>query len=140
MSKYCCLHFCRNRLGLMLAQEYFKGQWSSINSKLHFLWVCVTNMQYRVVTTWCAIKYPWCFTSYSLSNCCCLHFCRIRLGLMNILRVKGQALIPNCNFLWVCMTNVNHRVVSYLVRHQVSVVFFFSLIRVLFVSFLVELR
>ena len=30
LSRYCFLHFCRNKFGLMLAQGYFKGQRSSI--------------------------------------------------------------------------------------------------------------
>ena len=30
LSRCCCLHFCRNKFGLMLAQGYFKGQRSSI--------------------------------------------------------------------------------------------------------------
>ena len=34
LSRCCCLHFCRNKFGLMLAQEYFKGQRSSIIHKL----------------------------------------------------------------------------------------------------------
>ena len=41
LSKYWCLHFCRNKFGLLLAQEYLKGQRSSIIHKLqHFM-----NMQ-----------------------------------------------------------------------------------------------
>ena len=34
LSRYCCLHFCRNKFGLILAQGYFKGQRSSIIHKL----------------------------------------------------------------------------------------------------------
>ena len=30
LSSCCCLHFCRNKFGLMLARRYFKGQRSSI--------------------------------------------------------------------------------------------------------------
>ena len=30
LSRCCCLHFCRNKFGLMLVQGYFKGQRSSI--------------------------------------------------------------------------------------------------------------
>ena len=35
-SRYCCLRFCRNKFGLILAQGYFKGQSSSIIHKLQF--------------------------------------------------------------------------------------------------------
>ena len=39
LSRCCCLHFCRNKLGLMLAQGYFKGQRSSI---IHILQLFMT--------------------------------------------------------------------------------------------------
>ena len=41
LSRCCCLHFCRNKFGLMLVQGYFKGQRSRINRKLQlFLTLC----------------------------------------------------------------------------------------------------
>ena len=40
LSRCCCLHFCRNKLGLMLAQGYFKGQRSSI---IHILQLVMTS-------------------------------------------------------------------------------------------------
>ena len=39
LSRCCCLHFCRNKFGLMLAQGYFKGQKSSI---IHILQLFMT--------------------------------------------------------------------------------------------------
>ena len=39
LSRCCCLHFCRNNFGLMLAQGYFKGQRSSI---IHILQLSMT--------------------------------------------------------------------------------------------------
>ena len=39
LSRCCCLHFCRNKLGLMLVQGYFKGQRSSI---IHILQLFMT--------------------------------------------------------------------------------------------------
>ena len=39
LSRCCCLHFCRNKFGLMLAQGYFKGQSSSI---IHILQLFTT--------------------------------------------------------------------------------------------------
>ena len=39
LSRCCCLHFCRNKFGLMLAQSYFKGQRSSI---IHILQLFMT--------------------------------------------------------------------------------------------------
>ena len=41
LSRCCCLHVCRNKFGLMLAQGYFKGQRSSIIYKLQlFMTLC----------------------------------------------------------------------------------------------------
>ena len=57
LSRCCCLHFCRNKFGLMLAQGYFKGQ--ALFTYCNFLWLCVI-CNHQVVTTRCAIKYPWC--------------------------------------------------------------------------------
>ena len=54
------------------------------------------------------------FTSFSLFKCCCLHSVEISLGscrCRDILRVKGQGLITNCNFLRLCVI-YNHRVVT----------------------------
>ena len=34
LSRYCCLHFCRNKFGLLLVRGYFKGQRSRIYHKL----------------------------------------------------------------------------------------------------------
>ena len=39
LSRCCCLHFCRNKFGLILAQGYFKGQRSSI---IHILQLFMT--------------------------------------------------------------------------------------------------
>ena len=39
LSRCCCLHICRNKFGLMLAQGYFKGQRSSI---IHILQIFMT--------------------------------------------------------------------------------------------------
>ena len=54
------------------------------------------------------------FTSFSLSRYCCLHSVEISLGSFwrrDILRVKGQALFTNCNFLRLCVT-CNHWVAT----------------------------
>ena len=44
LSRCCCLNFCRNKFGLMLAQGYFKGQRSSIFHILH-LFMTLCDMQ-----------------------------------------------------------------------------------------------
>ena len=43
-SRYRCLHFCRNKFGLILAQGYFTGQRSSIIHKLQ-LFMTPCDMQ-----------------------------------------------------------------------------------------------
>ena len=44
LSRCCCLHFCRNKFGLILAQGYFTGQRSSIIHKLQ-LFMTLRDMQ-----------------------------------------------------------------------------------------------
>ena len=44
LSRYCCLRFCRNKFGLILAQRYVKGQRSSIIHKLQ-LFMTLCDMQ-----------------------------------------------------------------------------------------------
>ena len=44
LCKYCCLHFCRNKFGLILAQGYFTGQRSNIIHKLQ-LFMTLYDMQ-----------------------------------------------------------------------------------------------
>ena len=44
LSRCCCLHFCRNKFGLMLAQGYFKGKRSS-NIHILQLFMTLCDMQ-----------------------------------------------------------------------------------------------
>ena len=106
LSRCCCLHFCRDKIRLMLAQGYFKGQRSSIVLKLQ-LFMTLCDMQSSSVNYSMHHQVPMVSTSFSLSKWYCLHFCRNKFGAGIFLRVKGQGLIANCNFLWIC----NHRVV-----------------------------
>ena len=101
LSRYCCLHFCRNKFGLILAQGYFSGQRSSIIHKLHdSVWYAVvewplfdapssthgvfTSLVYLSAVAYISVE-------ISLGSCWC----------RDILRVKGQGFITNCNFLWL---------------------------------------
>ena len=97
LSRYCCLHFCRNKFGLILAQGYFKGQRSSIIHKLQlFMTLCAwCDMQllsdHYLMRHQVPAKYPWCPFFFSLSKCCCLHFCRNKFGLLLVRGYfKGQ--------------------------------------------------
>ena len=115
LSRYCCLHFCRNKFGLILAQGYFTGQRSSIIHKLQLFYDCVIRNCW-VTTIWCAIKYPWCLYFFSLSKCCCLHFCRNKFGLLLVREYfKGQRsrIYHKLQlFMTVWYAMINHRVVT----------------------------
>ena len=57
LSRRCCLHFCRNKFGLMLAQRYFKGQRSSIIHKLQ-LFMTLCDMQSSSGNYWMRHQVP----------------------------------------------------------------------------------
>ena len=69
----------------MLAQGYFKGQRSSIIHKLQ-LFMTLCDMQSSTMVKWQLLDAPLSthgvLTSFSLSKCCCLHFCRNKFGLL----------------------------------------------------------
>ena len=131
LSRCCCLHFCRNTFGLMLAQGYFKGQRPSFNHKSQ-LFMTLCDMQssggnysirhqipmvyllllvYLNAVAYISIEINWC------------SFWR-----RDILRVEGQALITNCNFLWLSVTNMQPLSGNYSVCHRVPMVFLFLLV------------
>ena len=102
LSRYCCLHFCRNKCGLILEQGYFTGQRSSIIHKLQlFMTLCDMQllsghylMRHQVPTVF--------FTSLVYLSAVAYISVEISLGSCwfgDILRVKGQGFITNCNFL-----------------------------------------
>ena len=71
------------------------------------------------------------FTSFSLSQYCCLHFWKNKFGSMlaqGFLRVKGQAQITKCYFMWVDAINTQSLSGHYLMRQQVSMVFSLHLV------------
>ena len=128
LSRYCCLHFCRNKFGLILAQGYFTGQRSSIIHKLQlFMTLCDMQslsghylMRYQVPTV-----------SLLLSlKCCCLHFCRSKFGLLLVQGYfKGQ-ISRIYHKLQLCMTlcDMQSSRGNYSMRHQVPMVFLLLLI------------
>ena len=114
LSWYCCLRFCRNKFGLILAQGYFKGQRSSIIHKFQlFITLCDMQslsghylMRHQVPTG--------VFTSLVYLSAVAYNSVEISLGscwYRDILRVKDQGFITNCNFLWLCEI-WNHQVVT----------------------------
>ena len=78
------------------------------------------------------------FTSFSLSQYCCLHFWKNKFGSMlaqGFLRVKSQAKITKCYFLWVDEFWVHVGAINmqslnghYLMRQQVPMVFLLLLV------------
>ena len=71
------------------------------------------------------------FTSFSISQYCCLHFWENKVGSMlaqGFLRVKGQAKITKCYFLWVGAINMQSLSGHYLMRHQVPMAFLLPLV------------
>ena len=74
LSKCCCLHFCRNKFGLLLVQGIFKGSeikdLSQIATFYDFVWLC----NHQVVLLLDAPSSTrGVFTSFNLSKCCYLH-------------------------------------------------------------------
>ena len=71
------------------------------------------------------------FTSFSLSQYCCLHFWKNKFGSMfaqGFLRVKGQAQITKCYFLWVDAIHMQSLSSHYLMRQQAPMAFSLHLV------------
>ena len=71
------------------------------------------------------------FTSFSIPLYCCLHFWKNKVGSMLVqrfLRVKGQAKITKCYFLWVGGINMQSLSGHYLMRQQVPMAFLLPLV------------
>ena len=77
-----------------------------------------------MVTARCAIKYPWCFISFSLSKCCCLHFCRNKFGLLLVQGCfKGQrSRITHKLLLFIFLCDIQSSSGNYSMHHQVPMV------------------
>ena len=68
-------------LGSFWRRDILRVKGQGFITNCNFLWLCVTCNCW-VATIWCALKYPWYLYFFSLSKCCCLHFCRIKFGLL----------------------------------------------------------
>ena len=68
-------------LGLCWRRDILRVKGQALFPYCNFLWLCVI-CNHQVVTTRCAIKYPWCLYFFSLSKYCFLHFCRNKFGLL----------------------------------------------------------
>ena len=119
-------------LGPCWCKDFFKGQRSSTNHKM-LLFVSWRN-KYAIIE-WPLFDTPTSihgvFTSFSLPQYCCLHFWRNKVGSMlaqGFLRVKSQAKITNCYFLWVGAINMQSLNGHYLMSKQVPMVFLLGLL------------
>ena len=112
LSRCCCLHFCRNKFELMLAQGYFKGQRSSIIHKLQLF----MTVWYAIIECYSMRHQVHMVSLLLLVYLSAVAYISVEISLgscwrRDILRVKSQGLITTCNFLWLCVI-FNHLVVT----------------------------
>ena len=116
----------------MLAQGFLRVKGQAQNHKI-LLFVSWRN-KYAIIE-WPLFDAPTSthgvFTSFSLSQYCCLHFWKNKVGSMlaqGFLRVKSQAKITKCYFLWVRAINMQSLSTRHLMRQQVPMVFLLPLV------------
>ena len=117
----------------MLAQGFLRVKGQAKITKCYFLWVGAINMQSLSGHYLMGQQVPIVFLLFLVYLGTVAHISvGISLGSFrrrDILRVKGQALFTNCNFLWLC--DVQLLSGHYLMRHQVPMV---SLLLLIYLS------
>ena len=114
----------------MLAQGFLRVKYQAKITKCYFLWVGAINMQSLSGHYLIRQQVPMVF-SLLLVHLGTVAYISVEISLgsfwrRDILRVKGQALFTNCNFLWLCDMQLLSG--HYLMRHQVPwYIHFFSL-------------
>ena len=115
ISRYCCLHFWKNKVGSIFAQGFLRVKGLAKITKCYFLWVGGINMQSLSGHFLMRQKVPMVFLLLLVYLGTVVYISvEISLGSFwcrDILRVKGQALFTNCNFLWLCVI-CNHWVAT----------------------------
>ena len=115
LSQYCCLHFWKNKVGSMLAQGFLRVKSQAKITKCYFLWVGAINLYSLSGHYLMHLKVPMVFLLLLVYLGTVVYISvEISLGSFwrrDILRVKGQALFTNCNFLWLCVI-CNHWVAT----------------------------
>ena len=116
LSQYRCLHFLKKSIWVHVGARIFKGQRSGTNHKM-LLFVSWRN-KYAIIE-WPLFDAP--KSSHGVFLLLLVYLgtvvyvsVEISLGSLwrrDILRVKGQALFTNCNFLWLCVI-CNHWVAT----------------------------
>ena len=126
------LHFWKNKVGSMLAQGFLRVKGHAQITKCYFF---VSWRNKYAITEWPLFDAPTSshgvFTSFSLSQHCCLHFWKNKVGSMlaqGFLRDKSQAKITKCYFLWVGAINMQSLSGRHLMRQQVPMVFLLPLV------------
>ena len=113
-------------------RKIFKGQRSSTNHKMLLLWVDAINMQPLSSHYLMRQQAPMAFSLHLVYlSTCCLHFWKNNVGSMlaqGFLRVKSQAKITKCYFLWVGGINMQSLSGHYLMRQKVPMVFLLLLV------------
>ena len=104
------LHFWKNKVGSLLAQGFLRVKGQAKITKCYFLWVGAINMQSLSGHYLMRQQVPMVFLLLSVYLGTVAYISvEIRLGSFwsrDILRVKGQALFTNCNFLWLSVHGV----------------------------------
>ena len=98
LPQYCCFPFWQNKVGSMLAQGFLRVKSQAKITQCYFFVSWRYEHDKCAIIEWPPFDAPTSthgvFTSFSLSKCCCLHFCRNKtLGSCwrrDILRVKGK--------------------------------------------------
>ena len=105
----------KNEVGSMLAQESLKVKSQAEITKCYFLWVGAVNLQSLSGCHLMCQQVPMVFLlPLVFLGAVAYISVEISFGLCwrrDILRVKGQALFTNCNFLWLCVI-CNHQMVT----------------------------
>ena len=124
LSTAVCI-FWNDKVGSMLAQGFLRVKSQVKITKCYFLWVGAVNF---AIIEWPPFIAPTSthgvFTSFSLSRCCCLHFCRNKFGLMLAQRYfKGQmSFIIRKLQLFMTLCDMQSSSGNYSMCHQVPMV------------------
>ena len=129
----------KNKVGFMLAQGILRVKSQTKNTKM-LLFVSWRNKY--AITEWSPFNAPTStqrvFTSFSLSRCCCLHFCRNKFGLMlaqGYLKGQRSSIIHKLQLFYDCV-KCNHRLVNSSMRHQVPMVSLLPLVYLSVVAYI----